>query len=231
MDRAKFAVLKIATLYPELLGTYGDSGNAKVLRSRATSRGIQVEMFAVGLDDALPQADIFLLGGGEDGPQRLATERLIADGSLARRVDDGAHLVAVCAGLQIIGSSFVVAGGDTCAGLGLVDMVTTRAATRAVGNLVTKVGSSLMIGFENHGGCTTGSFTALGEVLRGVGSDGVSDGVLTTNITATYAHGPVLALNPWLADSVLSSALGTELESLSTLADDLYAHRLGILGY
>ncbi|MEI6250832.1 MAG: glutamine amidotransferase, partial [Actinomycetes bacterium] len=63
------------------------------------------------------------------------------------------------------------------------------------------------------------------------GSDCVSDGVLTTNITATYAHGPVLALNPWLADSVLSSALGTELESLSTLADDLYAHRLGILGY
>lgn len=43
---------------------------------------------------------------------------------------------------------------------------------------------------------------------------------------ATYAHGPVLALNPWLADAVLSEALGGwDLAPLETVADRLYDSR------
>jgi lipid II isoglutaminyl synthase (glutamine-hydrolysing) len=34
-------VLRIALLYPELLGTYGDGGNALVLAERARRRGIE----------------------------------------------------------------------------------------------------------------------------------------------------------------------------------------------
>ena len=33
-------MLKIALVYPELLGTYGDGGNALVLAERARRRGI-----------------------------------------------------------------------------------------------------------------------------------------------------------------------------------------------
>jgi hypothetical protein len=46
----------------------------------------------------------------------------------------------------------------------------------------------------------------------GFGNDGARDGVATPTITATYAHGPVLALNPWLADELLGRALGREIE-------------------
>jgi hypothetical protein len=32
-------------------------------------------------------------------------------------------------------------------------------------------------------------------------------------------------MNPWLADEILSSVLGRELEPLDSVADDLYAER------
>ena len=79
MDVADGTVLTIAHLYPELLGTYGDGGNALVLSSRARRRGVSVEVQEVSLDDPLPDADIYLLGGGEDGPQRQATYALAKD--------------------------------------------------------------------------------------------------------------------------------------------------------
>ena len=64
-------MLKIALVYPELLGTYGDGGNALVLAERARRRGIDVEVVSVGIGEDIPEATIYLLGGGEDGPQRL----------------------------------------------------------------------------------------------------------------------------------------------------------------
>ncbi len=60
--------------------------------------------------------DIYLIGGGEDGPQALAAQRLIADGGLHRAVERGAVVFSVCAGYQLMGSSFF-AKGAKCAGL------------------------------------------------------------------------------------------------------------------
>ncbi|MEI8148750.1 MAG: glutamine amidotransferase, partial [Actinomycetes bacterium] len=97
------AMLKIAVLYPELLGTYGDGGNALVLAARARRRGFEAEIVEVSLDDDIPDAQILLLGGGEDGPQRQATYGLAKNNALAKRVDNGAVLLAVCAGFQLIG--------------------------------------------------------------------------------------------------------------------------------
>ena len=56
--------------------------------------------------------DIYLIGGGEDGPQALAAQRLIADGGLHRAVDRGAAVLAVCAGYQLIGTSFFAKGAE-----------------------------------------------------------------------------------------------------------------------
>ena len=68
-------MLKICVLYPDLLGTYGDGGNALVLAQRAHARGIEVDVRSVTIGAAIPPASIYLLGGGEDGPQRLACDR------------------------------------------------------------------------------------------------------------------------------------------------------------
>lgn len=219
-------MLNVAVLLPDLLGTYGDSGNGLVLVERARRRGIEAALTMVNLDDPLPEASIFLVGGGEDGPQRLARD-LLAANSLVERVRDGAHVLAVCAGLQILGTTFSVEGDDEFAGLGLVDAATHRGERRSVGDLAIKVSGRWLVGFENHGGRTTlgPSVVPLGEVARGQGNDGTLDGYRSGRIWATYAHGPVLALNPWFADELLESVLGEPLEPLEGVADRLYTQR------
>jgi CobQ-like glutamine amidotransferase family enzyme len=228
MAETERAVVKIALLYPELLGTYGDGGNALVLAHRARLRDEPVEVVTVALGDAVPAADVYLVGGGEDGPQRLAADALREDGSLAARVDDGAWLLAVCAGFQILGTRFAVAGGADHDGLGLLDVETRRGARRRVGDLAVAVGPRTLVGFENHGGETVlgHRLAALGSVVTGFGNDGSLDGARRGTIVATYAHGPVLAINPWLADEILEGALGRTLEPVATSADRLYESRL-----
>jgi CobQ-like glutamine amidotransferase family enzyme len=223
-------VLRIVVLYPELLGTYGDGGNGLVLAQRARRRGVECELVSVGLHDALPDGDAYLLGGGEDGPQRLACD-LLARSSFAQRIRDGAHAVAVCAGLQILGRSFCVEGDDEYEGLGVVDVVTRRGTARSVGEMAVDVDGRLLVGFENHGGRTTlgEGISPLGSMVLGRGNDGAVDGFRTGQIWATYAHGPVLAMNPWFCDEVLSSLLGRPLEPLSGAADLLYAQRCAVL--
>jgi lipid II isoglutaminyl synthase (glutamine-hydrolysing) len=219
-------VLRIALVYPELLGTYGDGGNALVLGERARRRGIEVEVLNVGIDDEMPDASLYLLGGGEDGPQRLGVDLLRAS-SFASRVRDGKYVLAVCAGLQILGTSFAVEGNDEYEGLGLVQAVTRRGLARAVGELLVRHDRDVLVGFENHGGRTElgAGLEPFGLVERGRGNDGVVDGYRTPTIWASYAHGPVLAMNPWLADEILASVLDRELEALDSVADDLYAER------
>ncbi|GAB3941338.1 hypothetical protein GCM10027614_26490 [Micromonospora vulcania] len=78
--------LRIVWIYPDLLSTYGDRGNALILARRARQRGMPVEVLEVRSDQRLPAtADIYLLGGGEDGPQALGAQRLIADGACTGR--------------------------------------------------------------------------------------------------------------------------------------------------
>lgn len=223
-------VLTIGLIYPELLGTYGDGGNALVLAERARRRNVNAEIINVGIDDEVPGASIYLLGGGEDGPQRLGAD-LLRRSSFSSRVRDGGYVLAVCAGLQILGTSFAVEGDDEFEGLGLVDIKTHRGESRSVGDLLVRRNGRLLVGFENHGGRTTlgPGVEALGTVERGRGNDGAVDGFATSTLWASYAHGPVLAMNPWFADEVLERVLGLELEPLATVADQLYEERRALL--
>ena len=79
--------VRIALVFPSVLGTYGDGGNATVLAQRLRWRGIAAEIVGVEIDADLPeQADLYVLGGGEDSAQTLAVSRL-RDGVLARAAD------------------------------------------------------------------------------------------------------------------------------------------------
>jgi CobQ-like glutamine amidotransferase family enzyme len=222
--------LRVVAVYPDLLGTYGDTGNAEILAQRARWRGIEVELILAASSSPLPMADLYCLGGGEDGPQVLAAERLRHDATLARATEGGAVVFAVCAGFQIIGRSFPDATGAPREGLGLLDVSTTKGqGRRSVGELVAEVANSesgglglpLLTGFENHGGVTVlGPMAApLGRVLSGVGNGagGDSEGAYRDNVLGTYLHGPVLARNPALADVLLARAMGVE--SLISLDD------------
>jgi lipid II isoglutaminyl synthase (glutamine-hydrolysing) len=220
--------LRIVWVYPDLLSTYGDRGNMLILARRADLRGLPVECVEVRSDQALPNdGDIYLLGGGEDGPQSLAAQRLAGDNGLHSAVDRGAVIFAVCAGYQLLGTAFHAKGAE-CAGLGLLDIRSDRGPSRAVGELAgdidPRLGLPPLTGFENHGGRThlgPGVYP-LARVTAGVGNDGETEGAWRGKILGTYAHGPALARNPTLADLLLRWATGTRLEPI----DDTWPGRL-----
>lgn len=208
----------IALLFPELLGTYGDGGNATVLAQRLRWRGTGAEVVEVRAADPLPEsADIYLMGGGEDGPQSLAARTLAQSGALDRAVERGAAVLAVCAGFQVLGRTFVGPDGAAHEGLGLLDCVTTRGeGPRRIGEIVVHPDPSLglppLTGYENHGGITAlgPGLQALGRVAVGRGNDtgDGSEGAVQGRVLATYLHGPVLARNPAVADLLLSWVVG-----------------------
>lgn len=239
------SVVRIAVVYPDLLGTYGDGGNGEILVQRLLWRGIEAELLEAVSSEPLPEAELYCLGGGEDGPQVLAASRLIEDGRLRRAHRDGAVVFAVCAGFQIIGNSFPDASGGLHEGLGLLDIETRKGSgPRAVGEVAVEVTKQsdgglclpIISGFENHGGVTAlaSGVTPLGTVLSGIGNgagDG-SEGAIGERVVGTYLHGPVLARNPALADHLLAEA--TLRASLSPLDDhaeeELRQDRLRRLG-
>jgi CobQ-like glutamine amidotransferase family enzyme len=227
-DSATESALRIVWLCPDLLSTYGDRGNMLILARRAYARGIPVETIEVRSDEAVPQqGDIYLLGGGEDGPQALAAQRLNANQGLHRALDRGAAALVVCAGYQLIGTSFF-AKGERCPGLGILDIVSDRGPARAVGELAgvpdPALGLPTITGFENHGGRThlAAGLTPLARVTAGVGNDGTSEGVWHGKLIGTYMHGPALARNPALADLLISWAIGSTVDPI----DDTWPTRL-----
>jgi CobQ-like glutamine amidotransferase family enzyme len=208
--------LTIVRLYHDLLGTYGDQGNAEILVHRAKARSLEVELIEVTPGMAVPRTgDIYLLGGGEDGPQSAALEMLKHDGGLSYAAAGGATVLAICAGFQIIGESLPDSSGQKTSGLGLVDAHTVYdASPRSVGELVIQPNRGalpMLTGFENHQGLTHlgKDMPPLGLVQRGIGNGFENqEGVWHGNIFGSYMHGPVLARNPELADAVLQCAVG-----------------------
>lgn len=209
--------LRLVWIYPDLLSTYGDQGNALVVERRARQRRLDVTRIDVRSDQPIPTSgDIYLIGGGEDRPQRLAAERLGRDGGLPRAVENGAIVFAVCAGYQILGHEFVNDLGQRQPGLGLLDVKTVRGeGERCVGDVLgdidPRLGLPPLTGFENHQGVTylgpTARPLARVRLGRGNGSGDGTEGAYSDTVFGTYMHGPVLARNPLIADLLLKLAL------------------------
>ncbi|HXQ44483.1 MAG TPA: MurT ligase domain-containing protein [Acidimicrobiales bacterium] len=235
------SALRVVVIYPDLLGTYGDGGNGRVLAARAAWRGIATELLLAVSDAPLPTGgDLYCIGGGEDGPQVQAAERL-AGGALAAAVAGGATVLAVCAGYQIMGTSFPGPDGRSHGGLGLLDVDTVKGSgRRAVGEIVAEplavpgepVRLDRLTGFENHAGVTRlgPSARPLARVISGVGDSPGSgtDGARADRVVGTYLHGPVLARNPTLADLLLALATGSVPPPLDDVEEQaLHDERLG----
>jgi CobQ-like glutamine amidotransferase family enzyme len=219
-------------VYPELLGTYGDRGNAVVLVQRLQWRGHDAELVEVAAGEPIPDSlDVYLFGGGEDDPQVMASAGMRASrGAIERAHDAGAGVLAVCAGFQLIGHSYEAADATIIDGLGLVDAVTRAGPNRLIGELVVEPDPPLPVltGFENHGGRTTlgPGERPLGRVVARNGNGDIVEGVVAERLIGTYMHGPVLPRNPALADHILSWIVD-DLEPLdSTREEQLRVARL-----
>jgi CobQ-like glutamine amidotransferase family enzyme len=211
--------LRLLALYPEQMNIYADRGNILFLQRRCEWRGIEFHPAAAGPGEGFDPAehDLLYLGGGQDRDQRAVAADMVEGKrqSLAAAVGDGAVLLAVCGGYQLLGHSYQL-GEERLPGLGLVDAETVRVdGPRLIGNVAIEVdlgsGPRTVAGFENHGGRTRlgASAQPFGRVLRGFGNNGEDglEGVRRDNLIGTYLHGPLLPKNAWLADELIARAL------------------------
>lgn len=211
------SVVRIGLVLPDVMGTYGDGGNAVVLRQRLRLRAIPAEIVEITLSDPVPDSlDLYTLGGAEDYAQRLATRHLLQHPGLQRAAGRGAPVLAICAAVQVLGHWYETSSGERVDGVGLLDATTSPQPTRTIGELISKPLlpglTQRLTGFENHrGGTVLGpAASPLGAVVKGAGNrvgDGF-DGVVQGSVVATYMHGPCLARNPELADLLLSKVVG-----------------------
>ncbi|HKH41311.1 MAG TPA: glutamine amidotransferase [Solirubrobacterales bacterium] len=230
--------LRLLALYPEQMNIYADRGNILFLQRRCEWRGIPFQYAAAGPGEGFDPAehDLIYIGGGQDRDQVLVAEDMLRTkrDAVAAAVDDGAAVLAVCGGYQLLGHRYQL-GDRSITGLGIADLETVReAGPRLIGNVSIEVdlggGPQVLAGFENHGGRTRLGPEAkpLGRVLHGHGNNGRDgyEGVKRRQLIGTYLHGPLLPKNAWLADRLIALAIGRRTGSepeLVPLPDELEA--------
>ena len=235
-DANRGHVLRVLALYPEQMNIYADRGNIIFLQRRCEWRGIGFSYASSGPGESFDPAehDLVYIGGGQDRDQVLVAEDMLRTkrDAIASAVEDGAVLLAVCGGYQLLGHSYQL-GDRSIPGLGIADLETVRGeGERLIGNIAIEAdlgaGTEVLAGFENHGGRTHLGSEAqpLGRVLHGHGNNGSDgfEGVRRLNVIGTYMHGPLLPKNASLADHLIALALARRVGDavrLEPLSDEL----------
>ena len=230
----------VGWLYPDLMNIYGDRGNILTLLRRAEWHGYDAKVVELGRGAAtqMDDIDVFFFGGGQDREQALIYDDLreFKQESLRKAVENGAQILAVCGGYQLLGHYYQTADGQRYDGIGLIDVRTEAGKKRFIGDVVVLTSiegltPSTLVGFENHSGRTFLGPKAkpLGKVLQGHGNNGSDhqEGCIQGGIIGTYMHGSLLPKNPHLADQLIAAALrrrgGAPLSHLDDSAE-LAAH-------
>jgi CobQ-like glutamine amidotransferase family enzyme len=232
----------VGWLYPDLMNIYGDRGNILTLLQRAEWRGYEVRLLELGRGNnkGMDEVDVFFFGGGQDREQALVYADLLEfkQPQLERAVAEGAQILAVCGGYQLLGHYYQTAGGERYDGIGLIDVRTEAGKKRFIGDVVVETDivdlkPRTLVGFENHSGRTFLGPKAkpLGRVVIGNGNNGSDgyEGFIQGGVIGSYLHGSLLPKNPHLADHLIRGALKRRgVDELSPLDDsaELAAHEL-----
>jgi lipid II isoglutaminyl synthase (glutamine-hydrolysing) len=227
--------LVLGHLYPDYLNIYADRGNMAVLERRAAWRGIELDYRPISVGDPVRpgEHDLLYIGGGQDREQALIAPDLAAKAEqVSEAVADGAALLAVCGGYQLLGRFYRDRSGAELPGIGLFPLHTVAGERRMIGDVLLECElepgtTRTLAGFENHAGRTflEDGARPLGRVIAGFGNNGEDgfEGCRLERAIGTYLHGPLLPRNSWLADWLLGEALARRLggpPALEPLPDD-----------
>ncbi len=208
-------IVTIGWLYPAEMSTYGDRGNVLALVQRAHWRGIEPRVVRIGRHETAPaDIDVFFIGGGQDLAQTAVAQSLLLDNGARIRgqLEEGAALLAICGGYQLLCHEYVTGADDRISGLGIFDAVTIAGRGRLVGNVHLSTRWGEVVGFENHSGRTFPSpgTEPLGRVLSGFGNNGEdgTEGQVAGSAIGSYLHGALLPRNPALTDWLLARGIG-----------------------
>jgi len=238
--------LTIGWLYPELMSTYGDRGNILVLQRRCQWRGIDVEIVPVDQatgEQKIKSIDLLFGGGAQDREQEIVMKDLYKKKRYIKElIEKDVPALFVCGAPQLMGKYYEPAVGKRIEGLGIFDMISKHPGVnkpRLIGNIVAEVQwrnfstfnsqlSTLVVGFENHGGRTylEANMKPFAKVIKGFGNNGEdgTEGVVYKNAIGCYLHGPLLPKNPQIADFLIQKALEVKYKtkiSLETLDDEI----------
>lgn len=204
----------IGWLYGATMNIYGDRGNVIALRRRAEWRGIPATVREIGIGQPIPSdIDCFFWGGGQDQEQVSVAEDLRGSkgADLKAAVEDGAALLSVCGGYQLLGHEYRPHASEILPGIGLFDAVSVAGPERFIGNVVVESPWGELVGFENHSGLTTlgPGVSPMGRVKVGRGNNGRdgSEGALYKHAIGCYLHGSLLPKNPALTDWLIARAM------------------------
>jgi CobQ-like glutamine amidotransferase family enzyme len=209
-------------LFPRELGLNGETGNLDVLAQRLEWAGIEskVQIFE-GRGGIPADADAVFIGSGTMAGALEAFEALRpqADNLLALK-EAGVPFFALGLGWEILSQGIALEDGTFIKGVGIFPSRSVKTAVRA---------SAESFGFDQAGKLTTGyanhssEIELLGgalpliEMREGFGNSSSSDaktrpdeGLVFENLMAARLNGPLLALNPHLADRFLELVTGRQ---------------------
>lgn len=209
--------LHLAHLYGDLLNTYSDVGNIIALQYYGKQMDTDINSEVISIDNQFDpdNFDLALFGGGQDYEQMVVSKDLPnKKAGLAKYINDGKPLLAICGGYQLLGKYYINAQGEKIPGLGILDHYTLgQKGKRFIGDITIKneeTGEEYH-GFENHGGRTFlgKNERPLGKVVSGHGNNGEdqTEGAIYKSTYCSYFHGPILTRNGEIAKHMLLTAL------------------------
>ena len=102
--------VRLLALYPEQMNIYADRGNMIFLQRRCEWRGIPFRYAAAGPGESFDPADhdLIYIGGGQDRDQVLVAGDMLRTkrDAISSAVEDGAALLAVSGGYQLLGHRY-----------------------------------------------------------------------------------------------------------------------------
>ncbi len=208
--------LHIAHLYPTELGINGDVGNVTALAVRARAYGLDIRISDVHRGDAMPSdVDLVHVGSGPTDSLALVLPDIRRHSSeLAKLRDAGVPFVAISAGWFALSESVTFVDGITQPGAGVFPCIVRLTESRAVGEVALVTEFGIVTGFENHSSFVLdGGLPRFGKMTHGIGSDASLaqserwDGVLMGSSIGTNVHGPLLPMNPAIADALIRAAM------------------------
>jgi CobQ-like glutamine amidotransferase family enzyme len=202
-------------LFPNQLGLNGETGNLDCLVQRLRWAGVDSEIQVFDGNGTIPSepAAVFI-GSGTLAGAVEALEALRPEApNLLRLARSGVPFFALGLGWEILGQSIVLTDGRKLEGIGVFPSRSQRTSGRA---------SAESFGFDEQGNLSTGyanhssdielleGAKALMQLHQGYGNSSVEsarsrpdEGLAFENLMAARLNGPLLPLNPHLADRFL----------------------------
>lgn len=198
--------IRIVRFAEKLFNTHGDVENARVLAHRARLWGARVESIAWdGGKWSGPSPQIVVIGSAMEFQWDEAFARLTTSWpTLSSWQEEGAVVLAIGTSSEMLGQT-VERGGETLLGLGAhpgrAQSLSAHQAlfvevSHSEGPLVGFINRDRVIDFTDTDG--------LGSMAHPDQLHNSPETLITPRLVVTGLRGPVLAVNPWLADHLLS---------------------------